>query len=437
MTRRLLAALCFLSCILLVAPANDRGTAGRRSPVNREDQRDDGYDQQGGYAQGHGGYENHPTNNNTQAGNDTTPLERTISKRHEKRDGYDDGYGYGYNNGGYSGGSYGSGYNSGGHTGENHHGSGHDNETALQVLNNRKGTEFCSHYLAQNNAGTVTVTSTEQTTVTTTSAVATITNTFTTTSTETDSTTTTTSTTYLPGLQQKRRHDPNQGLDRRLVHAAAAQYKRMQAQKRDMLPHWLHRFNDTEVASACGELVTPETTTATLTLTSTTFSLVTETDLSTTLTATTTSTTAYAVVTECPQSTNFGTVTSDSAGAFYNSGAQPDVDSCCGVCLNTTGCGFYYLDSSFNGCFISLASGPAESVKMQCPNGVSGYNYVTSSNENRGHYANVPEKAFSGVGFEISPSLSRVNGAQIDCEIGWKIMAGEQDVQLYSAIPRG
>ncbi|KAJ7777244.1 hypothetical protein B0H16DRAFT_1683923 [Mycena metata] len=378
MTRRLLPALSLLSCILLVAPANDRGTAGRRSPVNREDQRDDGYDQQGGYAHDHGGYENKPMSNNTQAGNDTTPLERIISKRHEKRDGYDDGYGYGYN-GGYSG-SYGSGYNSGGHTGENHQGSGHDDETALQVLNNRKGTEFCSQYLAQNDFGSGTVTSTEQTTKTITSAVATTTETFTTTSTETDSTTITSSTT-LPGFgQQKRRYDPNQGLDRRFVHAAAAQYKRMQAQKRDMLPHWLHRFNDTEVASACNELVMPGTTTATLT--STTFSLVTETELTPTLTATTTATTAYVIATQCAEPQNFGSVTSDSSG-FSNSGTEPDADSCCAVCVSTTGCGFYYLDPN-NNCLIAVANGTNGTPNAQCPNGISQYVVGTSSNENSG-----------------------------------------------------
>ncbi|KAJ7027949.1 hypothetical protein C8F04DRAFT_1399296 [Mycena alexandri] len=413
MTRRILTALYILSC---VASANEKSGAGRRSLISREDQRDDGYDRQGGYAHGHG-YESQPANHNTQAANNTAALERIISKRYDKRDGYDKGYGY---NGRYSSGSYGGGYNTGGHTDGNRHGGGHNNETALQVLSNRNGTEFCSQYLAQttqtviettlatktNDLETVTATSTEQTTMTVTTAVATITNTFTTTSTEVDSTTVTTATTYLHGLQQKRRHIANQGLDRRLAHVAAAQHKRMQTRKRDMLPHWLQHFNETEVSSACSELVMPQitfqtatvtqtdtttttsqigptTTTATLTFTSTTLSLVTETDSTTTLTATTTATTAYAIATECAQPVHFASVTSDSA-TFYSTDVQPDADLCCAVCLNNSaGCGFYYLDSNHN-CFISVANGTDESPDLQCPNGVSQYIYDTSSSDASG-----------------------------------------------------
>ncbi|KAJ7027946.1 hypothetical protein C8F04DRAFT_1237901 [Mycena alexandri] len=467
MTRRILTVVCILSYVLLVASANEKKWLWAslvRLLVNTEDRRDDGYDQQGGYAHGYGGYENQPANNNTQATNDTAALERIISKRYDKRDGYDNGYGY--NNGGYSGGSYGGGYNNGGHTDGNHHGGGHNNETALQVLSNRNGTEFCSQYLAQttqtvtettlatktNDLGTVTATSTEQTKMTVKTAVATITNTFTTTSTEIDSTTVTTATTYLRGLQQKRGRSPDQGLDRRLAHVAAEQHKHMQTRKRDMLPHWLQHFNETEVSSACSELVMPQTTfqtatvtqtdtttttsqigptttTATLTFTSTTLSLVTETDSTTTLTATTTATTAYAIATECAQPSYFASVTSDS-DSFFNTGVQQDAYSCCTVCLSdSAGCGFYYLDSNQN-CFIAVARGTVESPNLQCPSGFSQYTVDTSSDENVGGlgpcggvacltWATTPtfqKRHFSAWAWsfsdDISPSLFHVNGAR-------------------------
>ncbi|KAJ7777272.1 hypothetical protein B0H16DRAFT_1504900 [Mycena metata] len=256
---------CILSCSFLVVSANQSGGFERRSPVNREDQHDDGYNQQGGYAPGDGGSENQPANKNAQA-NDDAAAERIISKRYEKRDGYDDGYGYGNNNGGYSSGSYGGGYNGGEHTGENQH---HDGAASSQQPQRDRSRILLAISRADRRRGLSVDRANHR---------------------DHDHHSGDDHGYLYDDVNGDRHHHihhghyhPSRPAPKKKAWSATRTYNSSACRhKRDMCPHWLQRFNATEVSFACSELVMPQTilprprsirptttTTATLTVSST------------------------------------------------------------------------------------------------------------------------------------------------------------------------